>query len=58
MQSRRIKCSDPADSGGRDWMELPDRSKGYFLGYLLLTHTWGHFSEAMVTCTLMGLPGR
>jgi hypothetical protein len=40
------------------WMELPDRSKGYFLGYLGLTHTWVHLSEAMVTRTLLGLPGR
>ena len=40
------------------WMELPDRSKGYFLGYLGLTHTWAHYSEAMVTRTLMGMPGR
>ena len=40
------------------WMELPDRSKGYFLGYLGLTHTWVHYSEAMVTRSLMGLPGR
>jgi hypothetical protein len=40
------------------WMELPDRSKGYFLGYLALTHTWVHYSEAMVTRSLMGLPGR
>ena len=40
------------------WMELPDRSKGYFLAYLVLTHTWGHLSEAMVTRSLMGLPGR
>jgi hypothetical protein len=40
------------------WMELPDRSKGHFLGYLGLTHSWVHLSEAMVTRTLMGLPGR
>jgi hypothetical protein len=40
------------------WMELPDRSKGYFLGYLGLTHIWVHLSEAMVTRSLMGLPGR
>src|SRR5262245_32153976 len=40
------------------WMEHPDRSKGYFLGYLGLTHIWVHLSEAMVTRTLMGLPGR
>ena len=40
------------------WAELPDRSKGYFLGYLGLTHTWAHYSEAMVTRSLLGLPGR
>ena len=40
------------------WAELPDRSKGYFLGYLGLSHNWVHFSEAMVTRSLMGLPGR
>ena len=47
------------DSGGEGYsMELPDRSKGYFLGYLGLTHTWVQYSEAMVTRSLMGLPGR
>jgi hypothetical protein len=40
------------------WAELPDRSKGYFLGYLGLTHAWLHYSEAMVTRSLLGLPGR
>ncbi len=40
------------------WVELPDRSKGYFLGYLGLTHTWAHYSEGMVTRSLLGLPGR
>jgi hypothetical protein len=40
------------------WMNLPDRSKGYFLAYLVLTHTWFHYSEAMVTRSLMGMPGR
>ena len=40
------------------WTDLPDRSKGYFLGYLGLTHTWAHYSEAMVTRSLLGLPGR
>jgi DinB superfamily len=40
------------------WADLPDRSKGYFLAYLGLTHNWVHYSEAMVTRSLMGLPGR
>jgi len=40
------------------WAGLPDRSKGYFLAYLVLTHNWVHYSEAMVTRSLLGLPGR
>lgn len=40
------------------WLELPNRSKGYFLGYLGLTHLWVHYSEAMVTQSLLGHPGR
>ena len=40
------------------WAEMPDRSKGYFLGYLGLTHNWVHFSEACTTLSLLAMPGR
>jgi DinB superfamily len=40
------------------WAEMQDRSKGYFLAYLVLTHNWLHFSEASVTLSLLGMPGR
>lgn len=40
------------------WVGLPNRSKGYFLGYLCLTHAWVHLSEAKVTRSLLGRPGR
>ena len=39
------------------WTELPNRSKGFFLGYLGHTHNWLHFGEAMATRSLLGRPG-
>ena len=39
------------------WTEMPNRSKGFFLGYLGHTHNWLHFGEAMATRSLLGRPG-
>lgn len=36
------------------WAEMPNRSKGFFLGYL---DNWLHFGEAMATRSLLGRPG-
>jgi hypothetical protein len=44
--------------GEGNWTGLPDRSKGYFLAYLGLTHSFMHFGEAMATRSLLGRPGR
>ncbi len=40
----------------RLWAEMPDRRKGYFLSYLVLTHNWAHFGEAQVTLSLLRMP--
>ncbi len=46
-----------AGKWGEDyWAGMPDRSKGFFLGYMGLTHNWVHFSEADVILSLLGSP--
>lgn len=60
---RRVVDEDrPLRSAGQwveeFWVGLPDKSRGYFLGYLALTHTWTHYGEAMATRSLLGMPGR
>lgn len=40
------------------WAEMQDRSKGFFLGYMGLTHNWLHYGEASVTLSLLRKPDR
>jgi hypothetical protein len=56
-QARRVVFDEGAAGDKAAWLErqFTGRTKGWFLGQLALTHTWGHFYEARVVKGLFGL---
>lgn len=40
------------------WTDMPNRTKGFFLAYLVLSYGWMQHGEAFATRSLLGMPGR